>query len=168
MRIGATGERDGIYLSSDVLHWTSSSHFVNSSGSFERSTTGVGLDEAAKNRRGEEAAVPNRREAGATGRNGRGEGARQGAVGDYEASFTLDEDMLEARGLATVRLGAGRSFDLAVVDWPEGVADEPNGGAVRGDLESVNVSAGVVNVQVKNTRVDERNRVVNVQVNVLV
>ncbi|CAM9180643.1 unnamed protein product, partial [Laminaria digitata] len=105
VRIGARGERGGIYLSSDVFHWTASSSFANSSGTFAA---------------GEE----------------------------YEASFRIDEDTLETRGLTTVKLGAGRSFDLTVVGWPEGgMADEPSGGAVRGDVESLNASAGVVNVQ---------------------
>lgn len=139
VRIRARGERGGIYLSSDVLHWTASSSFANSSGTFAAgasSANGVRVGVPAHNRRGEGAAV--------------GKGERRGAAGEeYEASFRIDEDTLETRGLTTVKLGAGRSFDLTVVGWPEGgMADEPSGGAVRGDVESLNASAGVVNVQV--------------------
>lgn len=143
MQIGTRGKRGGVYLNSDVLHWTSSSSFANSSGTSvadESSTTGVRLDLPARNK-GEGAG-------GAVG-----EGARQGTAAEHkEASFRIDEDTLEARGLAAVKLSADRSFDLNVAGWPEGGgAGGPNGGAVRGDLESVSASAGVVNVQV-NTR----------------
>lgn len=139
VRIETRGKRGGVYLISDVLHWVSSSNFANSPASFaadESSTTRVGSDVPARNRRGGEAAA--------------GEGARQGTAAEHEeASFRIDEDTLEARGLATVKLGASRSFDLNVVGWRGGgAAAEPNGGAVRGDLNSVNASAGTVNVQV--------------------
>lgn len=138
MRIGARGINGTISLQSETFHWTTTSAAVP----YLNSSRENGNLEASLRARGQ------------------GTVGEQQTISGYEgesvtsaSSLRMDADGWEAKGSATVALSAGCMFDLAVVqqEEEEGVqtgTKNQGGGSVRGDQNSVNVSARTVKVEV--------------------
>lgn len=131
VRIGTRGEHGCINLSSDALHWTSTS-VVNSTSA---STATEGQQSASIS-------------AGATETGVNGDTVQRGGAVS-KASLRMNADSLEAKGSASFRFAAGRSFDLGVVEEREGIQVQTQTAAsVTGDSRAVNISGGTVNVEV--------------------